>query len=415
MKSKFHLALPVLNELENLPALLNDLKQQSQKDFTLWVCVNHYEHWRNLPEKREQIANNEKSIEFLKSYNKYNIRIIDRASIGKGWAKKKGGVGWARKVIMDAIADEADIDSLIVSIDADTSYPPNYLTAIENVFANNPKLYGLAVPYYHRLNDNEDNNRLILRYEIYMRNYALNMLHINNPYAFSALGSAMAFPVRAYKKVGGLTPVTSGEDFYFLQKLIKNGPVNFWADTTAKPSSRLSDRVIFGTGPALIKGEKGDWNSYPVYHYSLFEDIRKTFDAFPLLFEKDVPTPMDEFLHKQFKEENIWLPLRKNFKDKKNFIRACTNKVDGLRILQYLRKKQESTMLDNNSNLVDFLFYFYSDAMDDSFKKHLKDFDFDGSAVCFIDLVRDFMFEQETLLRKLHDKFRTTDLYKLMP
>lgn len=403
MKSKFHLALPALNELENLPALLNDLKQQSQKDFTLWVCVNHYEHWRGLPEKRDQISNNEKSLELLQSNKEIDIRAIDRASAGKGWPKKKGGVGWARKVIMDAIAKEADNNSLIVSIDADTSYPPNYLTAIENTFAKNPKIYGLAVPYYHSLSEHEENNRLILRYEIYMRNYALNMLQINNPYAFSALGSAMAFPVWVYKKVGGLTPVASGEDFYFLQKLIKNGSVFFWTDTVAKPSPRLSGRVIFGTGPALIKGKKGDWNSYPIYNHLLFQDVQKTFEAFPILFEKDVPTPMDEFLHEQFKEENIWLPLRKNFKDKKNFIRACINKVDGLRILQYLRKKQESIILDNNSNLIDFFFYFYSDAMDDSFKKHLKDFDFDGSALCFIDLVRDFMFEQESELRKLHD------------
>jgi hypothetical protein len=270
-------------------------------------------------------------------------------------------------------------------------------------FSGNPAATGLSVPYYHRLSNNEENNRLILRYEIYMRNYALNMLRIGNPYAFSALGSAMAFPVWAYKKVGGLTPVISGEDFYFLQKLVKNGLVLFWTDTIAKPSPRLSDRVVFGTGPALIKGNSGDWSSYPIYHHTLFEKIKETFDLFPVLFEKDVPAPMDDFFKEQFKEENIWKPLRNNFKDQKNFIRACINKVDGLRILQYLRKQQESTFPDNNKNLVDFLFSFYNRKMDESFKKHFKDFDFDGSAVCFLDLIRDFMFDKEVMLRKKHD------------
>ncbi len=403
MKNKFHLALPVLNEADNLPTLFEDLKKQQQKNFTLWVCVNHYEHWRNLPEKEEQVANNEQSLRYLKSIDDIDIRIIDKASPGKGWPAKKGGVGRARKTLMDAIAKEAGSNDLIISMDADTRYPENYLSAIKETFNQHPEAYGLAVPYFHRLSNNEENNRLILRYEIYMRNYALNMLRIGNPYAFSALGSAMAFPVWAYKKVGGLTPVISGEDFYFLQKLTKNGPVLLWADTVAKPSPRLSDRVVFGTGPALIKGNTGDWSSYPVYHHTLFEKVKKTFDMFPVLFEKEVPTPMDDFLKEQFKEDDIWQPLRNNYKDKKNFVRACINKVDGLRVLQYLRKEQEKEPLNNNQNLVDLLFTYFENEMDDSFKKHFNDFDFDGSAVCFLDLVREFMFEQEMMLRKEHD------------
>jgi len=403
MKCHFHLALPVLNELENLPALLDDLKQQEEQNFTLWVCVNHYEQWRNLPDKQTQISNNEQSLVYLKSFHVIDIRLIDKASPGNGWPRKKGGVGWARKTLMDAIAREADDNSLIVSIDADTRYPKNYLAAINETFKQHSKAIGLAVPYYHQSGNNEENNRLILRYEIYMRNYVLNMLRIGNPYAYSALGSAMAFPVWAYKKVGGLTPVVSGEDFYFLQKLVKNGVVLFWTDTVAKPSPRFSDRVVFGTGPALIKGNSGDWSSYPIYHHSLFDEVKQTFEIFPHLFEKDISTPMDTFLKEQFKEDNIWHPLRKNFKDRKNFIRACINKVDGLRILQYLRKKQESVVLDNNQNLVDFLFTYYNNTMDDSFKKHFKDFDFDGAAVCFLDLIREFMFEQEMILRRQHD------------
>ncbi len=404
MKSKFHLALPVLNEFKNLPKLMERIKKFDTSNFTLWVCVNHFEHWRDIPDKAEQIADNEKSLAYLSNLEGIDLRVIDRTTKGKGWPRKKGGVGWARKTIMDAIAAEADSKSLIVSIDADTEYPSNYLSAIEEAFKNHPKAYGLALPYFHRLSNNEENNRLILRYEIYMRNYALNMLRINNPYAFSALGSAMAFPVWAYRKSGGLTPVISGEDFYFLQKLTKNGEMLLWADTVAKPSSRLSNRVVFGTGPALIKGEKGDWSSYPIYHHTLFEAVKQTFDLFPALFEKDLTTPMDNFLKTQFKEDNLWKPLRDNYKDVSNFVRACVNKIDGLRILQYLRKEQESMPLNNNQNLVDFLFNFYGQQMDEPFKKHFKDFDFEGTAVCFLDLIREFMFEREMELRKKHDE-----------
>ena len=187
----------------------------------------------------------------------------------------------------------------------------------------------------------------LLRYEIYMRYFLLNMLRIKNPYAYTALGSAMAFPVWAYKKLGGLTPVMSGEDFYFLQKLRKSGNLGIWTNTIAYPSARFSDRVNFGTGPALIKGETGDWDSYPIYYYQLFDKVKETFDLFPTLFKRDVTTPMDEFLKKQFGSNEIWKPLRDNYKDEKNFVKACVAKVDGLRILQFLKLSQQSESVDN--------------------------------------------------------------------
>jgi glycosyltransferase involved in cell wall biosynthesis len=401
LKPKLHIALPVLNEYDNLPVLMECLKSLTEQNFTLWVCVNHFEHWRGMPEKAPLIEDNNKSLEFFKNNKDLDVRVVDRSSEGKGWSRKKGGVGMARKTAMDAIVKEAKDHDIIVSMDADTLYPPGYLEEIRKVFENVPDAYGLAVPYYHPLTGNEENDRLILRYEIYMRNYALNMMRIENPYAFSALGSAMAFPVWAYKKVGGLTPVISGEDFYFLQKLVKNGKVLVHVDTVAKPSARLSDRVVFGTGPALIKGEKGDWSSYPLYHYSLFDKVKQTFDLFPQLYEKDVPTPMDVFLKEQFREEHIWQPLRSNYKDRKNFVKACINKVDGLRILQFLRKEQQKISLSNEEVLTGFLENNFRSAMDDSFRKHLRDFDFYGSALCFVDMVRDFMFEREEEMRKV--------------
>ena len=400
MTGKLHLALPVLNEFENLPALVKCLEAQTEQDFTLWVCVNNYDFWHEIPEKKHIIENNQRSIDFFNKVNSFEIRLIDKASHGKGWKRKKGGVGMARKTVMDSIAGEAGNNDIIVSIDADTFYPPDYLRGIKNSLQNHPDVFGMSVPYYHPLGDNEENNRLILRYEIYMRNYALNMLRIKNPYAFSALGSAMAFPVWAYKKVGGLTPVVSGEDFYFLQKLAKSGKVLIHSELLAKPSARLSDRVIFGTGPALIKGASGDWNSYPIYHYSLFDKIKKTFDLFPKLYYEDIPTPLDDFLKNQFNGENIWEPLRKNYKDINNFVRACINKIDGLRILQFLRIEQEKISQSDDEITEEFLVRYFSDYMDYSFKKHLKGFDFYGSALCFVDMVRDFMYERETALRK---------------
>lgn len=394
---KIHIALPVLNESKNLPALIDCLKAQSLQDFKLVICVNNYEEWWSESIKKKQCVDNQKSIRFLNSIEDLSIQIIDRSSKGKGWLKKKGGVGHARRVAMDVIVKYAKDSDLIVSIDADTYYPPDYLASIQQFFLENSKMIGLAIPYYHRL-DGDETDRLILRYEIYMRYYALNMLRIKNPYAFTALGSAMIFPVWAYKKVGGLTPVLSGEDFYFLQKLVKNGKLGIWTETAAYPSPRFSDRVLFGTGPALIKGDRGDWDSYPIYHVDLFEQVEETFGLFPALYEKNIPTPMDKFLQMQFNSSDIWTALRDNYKDINNFIKACVNKVDGLRILQFLRLEQTKVSQSNEKILLEYISKYLDEAI---VEEKFKNFSFESSTIELLSEMRNLLFKEENKLRSL--------------
>lgn len=393
-----YLSLPILNESENLPALFNCLAKQDFQDFSLVACVNNYDSWWDDELKKLQCEDNQKSIELLKEENRFKIVVIDKSSPQKGWKKKKGGVGHARKTSMDFIASTAHDNDLIISIDADTYYPSNYLSEISKAF-NNKKLLGLALPYYHPLDGKND--RLILRYEIYMRYFLLNMLRVNNPYAYTALGSAMAFPVWAYKKVGGMTPVMSGEDFYFLQKLRKSGELAIWANTVAYPSPRFSDRVNFGTGPALIKGETGDWDSYPFYSPDLFDKVEQTFNLFPDLFLKDIETPMDSFLRTQFKDINIWKPLRENYKDVYNFVKACTNKVDGLRILQFLKSSAVEKNSPVSQTLSDYLLNYFGEGMDAELKETLQSLDFECSGIDELKLVRDFLYEKEMEQREL--------------
>ena len=394
-----YLSLPVLNESENITALLDCLSKLDSNDFELVVCVNNYDSWWEDEEKRTQCLDNQKSIELLSAETRFKVRLIDKSSAGKGWRPKKGGVGHARKTAMEYIAAIADKNDLIVSIDADTDYPSNYITETAKVLKDK-SLIGLALPYYHKTDGINDS--LILRYEIYMRYYQLNMFRINNPYAYTALGSAMTFPVWAYKKVGGLTPVMSGEDFYFLQKLIKSGKLGIWAETIAYPSPRFSDRVNFGTGPALIKGQTGDWDSYPIYDYHLFDLVRKTFEKFPLLFSGNIDTPLDEFLKKQFKSSNLWDPLRSNYKDEKNFVKACINKVDGLRILQFLKSSNQVSTHNNSTMLVDYIKKYFTKSLDNELINMLDYFSLERSTVEELSIMRDFLFNEEIRIRKVN-------------
>jgi len=234
-----------------------------------------------------------------------------------------------------------------------------------------------------------------------MRYYLLNMIRIRNPYAFTALGSAMAFPVWAYNKTGGLTPVPAGEDFYFLQKLTKLGKIVTYSSSIAYPSPRFSDRVVFGTGPALIKGNDGDWMSYPHYHFNLFDEVRETYKLFGQLYTKDIPSPMDQFLKEQTKSENIWEPFRKNYRDQNNFINACITKVDGLRILQFLRKQQKTIHLTDEKIIYYFLATYHKNEIDSNLLSELKELDYENSPIKLLNKLRDFLFTKEMELRKI--------------
>ena len=399
IEPKLFVALPILEESENIEKIINCLQNQSYTNFELLVCINQYDHWWETQEKQQACIDNQKSLDYLKSNHGLDIMVIDKSSVGSGWPKKKGGVGWARKTIMDNISMRGAGTDIIVSIDADTYYPPDYLEKIKDYFLVNNKHVGLALPYYHNLN-NDVTDRLILRYEIYMRSYLLNMMIIENPYAYTALGSAMAFPIWAYNKVGGLTPVSSGEDFYFLQKLAKTGLIGIWVDTMAYPSPRFSDRVDFGTGPALIKGNSGNWESYPNYPSEFFDDIKETFDTFGELYIKHVTTPMEAFLLEQFGGKNIWDPLRNNYKDQINFEKACVSKVDGLRILQFLKWRNIDSDSTNKDNLFNLLSQHFENYLTDDMSFKVKNFNYISTEITTIDKIRNLMFDIETEVRK---------------
>lgn len=400
---KVYAALPVLNETDNLPSVIDDILNQEDADVHLVVCVNQPDEWHSIDEKHHICSNNLQAMEYLYSLDDSRLTIVDKSTPGNGWIGKKHGVGWARKVAMDKANEMANPDDIIVSIDADTWYTPEYFKAVLKSFESNPDAAGLSVPYYHQLTGDELTDRCVLRYEIYMRNYALNMLLIQNPYCFSAIGSGMACTAGMYRKVRGITPKMSGEDFYFVQKLRKAGNIIIDCDETIFPASRFSDRVYFGTGPAMIKGRSGNWDSYPVYAEELFHEIKATFDLFSKLYHEDIPTPMDGFLTEAFQTDisEFWKPLRENCRTAGQFYKAAMQKVDGLRILQFLKTSEKESDSSNEERLSKFLTKNFNPEpqIEDSLLK-LEKHGFDSVDVNTLNLIRDFMFVNERKLQK---------------
>jgi hypothetical protein len=118
------------------------------------------------------------------------------------------------------------------------------------------------------------------------------------------------------------------------------------------PAARFSTRVPFGTGPAMIKGMKNNWESYPIYHHSLFDAIKETYDTIPELFTNDIDTEFINFLKEQYKTDDLWSQLRKNFKTLPQFTRAFHEKADGLRILQFLKAKHNELKISDEEALM---------------------------------------------------------------
>lgn len=396
MLPEIHIAIPLLAEEENIRKVITLFDNARYQRKKLWLCVNQPDSWHNDETQASALGQNLRTLEFLNSLNRDDVIVIDRSSVGNGWTGKKHGVGMARKTLMDAVSAVASGEDIIISMDADTIYESDYFDVIVSRMLETKSALAVAVPYYHPIPEEESVARAILRYEIYMRYYALNMYERKLPYARTALGSAIALRVAAYRRVGGITPHQGGEDFYLLQKLAKAGLVLDYCDAVVLPSARLSSRVPIGTGPAMIRGIDGDWSGYPFYPAQLYDEVKTTFDAFPALYKKDFETPMSEFLRSALKEDDLWEPLRKNFKSEKQFVRACEIRVDGLRIRQFLRYRYLQNPQDDLSVLNDFLRKKYATFVPDS--------GFGGTDIPTLNAIRDILFESEQKVRKKRDK-----------
>ncbi len=397
MKPHLHIAIPAMDELSFLPQTLNDIRlQQTEYRFSVYICVNQPDNWWDNPEKLPICENNAQLMAWLHQQTDLPIMVIDRSSRGAGWVKNDHGVGWARKVLFDAIIahENTQPHDVIISLDADTRFNEDYFQTICSRF-HHTKCQVISVPYYHQLTNNDAANQAILRYEVYMRNYLIALYNINSPYNFTAVGSAIAMRVEALKKIGGITPMKSGEDFYLLQKMRKMTLVENWNDACVYPAARFSDRVFFGTGPAMIKGAEGNWTSYPIYHYSLFKIIEETYQKIEYLFDNEWDNEFTLFLKKIYKVDDLWSPLRKNNNSIQNFTKAFHQKADGLRILQFLKEKQEEKgYTDQESLHYNATIFQLNGALPEKEMLHYSTQDWQ--------VVRNLFFEKEMTLRQLH-------------
>lgn len=239
---------------------------------------------------------------------------------------KTAGVGLARKIGMDEAARRllsiGREEGVILCLDADCQVRENYLTSVETYFTNSPQFEAGSLYFEHSLEEEEFEAEIyesIIYYELHLRYYKHAMRKMALPFDRYTVGSSMAVKVAAYLREGGMNKRKAGEDFYFLQKYLikqKLGEIN---TTAVYPSPRISDRVPFGTGKAMLdhQEQKRDLKmSYSPKSFNLIgswlKQIESAFPEFP-------KTPNEIYSYFGSDWEANWREMRDQSRDWESF------------------------------------------------------------------------------------------------
>lgn len=291
--SEMVVVIPTYNEPDLLYTLKSLFKCQNPTcRVHVVVVINHSDN-----DSKKIVLQNDKTVAEIKRLEGQAPSWMNVHSIyAKNMPSKHAGVGWARKIGMDWAVSLFNLNNnpegLIVSLDADTLVEGNYLQALYQHFKTHPK-HIAATLYFEHLFEEVPHKEGVILYELYMRYYIHAVAFTGFPHSVYTVGSCFAVKVLAYVLQGGMNRRKAGEDFYFLHKLMPLGQVGYITTTTVYPSPRLSNRVPFGTGPALQQFESGNHDLYYTYPLHLFETLRTFFKHSRLFFHKTVNSVTD--------------------------------------------------------------------------------------------------------------------------
>ena len=261
----------------------------------------------------------------------------------EGTAKKKAGVGFARKAGMDeAVKRFAAISrpqGMIVSLDADALVAPNYLQVVENA-GKDTSAHCFTFQFQHLFDHvrySEDEIRACKLYEIYLRYFRLALKMLNVPYAIHTIGSCFAVRAEAYTKLGGMPVRQAGEDFYFLQKAVKMHPISEINERIVFPAPRISERVPFGTG-ASVRNIVENGN-YCVYNFGLFKLLKKFYNLFFTLECEDthehIPQEIMDYIGTE-SFNDLLAECKENSSSSTAFMKRMYDKFDAFFIVKFL-------------------------------------------------------------------------------
>lgn len=359
---KIIVVIPSYNEKNIQPTIDSLFLKQDDFSFNVEVIVLINNSESEIEEIKEQNLLTLKTLQNLsETYSKRNMHLIP-VLIGDLDAKH-AGVGWARKLGMDIATQRfrtINFNGTIVGLDADTVVESNYLNSIYSFFSNN-NFNAASIYFEHPITGDSFSDvhlEQIKYYELHLRYYKNSLKYSNLPYSFHTIGSAFALTASAYARQGGMNRRKAGEDFYFINKLIKGeifGEIN---DTKVMPSPRVSNRVPFGTGRAILEGLNTKKDLSLTYDFQSFEIIRSWINK---IETKDFKYGNFPEILKAYMGEEVWtkhhIMMLNNTNSHKSYLKLFYNIFDAfwmLKFIHYLRDNYypNTRLLDNTNALL---------------------------------------------------------------
>lgn len=282
---KLGVTIPAFDESIDHVERFSEWCKQNQVPTLLVLVVNTPEHCSSEAknnthkliqtiEHRFTIRASHKHIELLHCHPKLDILLINRTSSQP--IPNQLGVGLARKIGADTVASliQNKIIELpwICSTDADATLPDNYYQALKMASPKSAAVF----PFKHEREETPVGMATII-YEMALLYYVLGIRYTGFPYDWPTIGSTLTIHYECYCQIRGFPKRSGGEDFYLLNKASKISPIQYIKSSPIIIQSRISDRVPFGTGPAvgkLISGEEQTlttlWQSFSYYDPRLF-------------------------------------------------------------------------------------------------------------------------------------------------
>jgi len=231
---------------------------------------------------------------------------------------EKLGVGLARKIGCDLalslISQNIINTNWLYSTDADAHLPNDYFVALPYQLSLNERqnqhksqnCVAACFNFSHHSNDTAI-HQANFQYEQALRYYVAGLTYANSAYAFYTIGSVLAFNAQAYATVRGFPKRSAGEDFYIINKLAKLGEIEFIDNCSILLDARTSDRVPFGTGPAVsqILALKDLNKPYCYYNPNIFDLLKELLNQFKSLWQ--YRQNIEQWLDKQPIDINICL------------------------------------------------------------------------------------------------------------
>ena len=262
---------------------------------------------------------------------------------------KQAGVGYARKIAMDEathrFASIDNPDGIIVACDSDSLVANNYLREIEQYYITHSTCTAANIYFEHPLEGELSSVQYeaIAQYELHLRYYVEQLKRIGFPYAYHTVGSSFSLRAKTYCRQGGMNKRQAGEDFYFLQKLFQTEHIGEISTTTIFPSSRISDRVPFGTGFAMGKLMTMEHPLYLSYSDESFAVLQTFFSLIPELRQNDDVKTLYASLHQSLQDfipfsefEKKVNEIKKNTATEVQFRKRFFNWFNGFQIFKYL-------------------------------------------------------------------------------